>query len=348
MTMEDGAQAWFRRQTSHWRDWPIEQLMSWKRGSNTRISVVIPARNEQATVGAVAGAVARAFMREQRLVDELVVMDSDFTDGTAEAAARAGATVYGCRDVAPGLGAHPGQGEALWKSLFVTTGDIVVFLDADLTRWGTHFVTGLTGPLLDPSQEALLVKACFDRISDGQAGGRVTELVARPLLNLWWPQLAGVAQPWRASGRPAGRSWRRYRYRSAMAWSWPCSSIRSSGTGSVQLPRSTWENARTGTSRTGISRSWRPNCCWWPSAGARPAPTRRVPARASGGQPRRSCASSPAKMECCARCYGWYRPKSGIRRALWPAPAQPVVDQAVKLRPGWAASTRQETRKCVW
>ena len=181
--------------------------MRWKRSSGTRISVVIPARDEQATVGAIVGAVARAFMGEQPLVDELVVMDSDSTDGTAEAAARAGATVHRCRDVAEGSGAHPGKGEALWKSLFVTTGDIVVFLDADLIRWGTHFVTGLLGPLLDPAQETLLVKACYDRIDDGQAGGgqggRVTELVARPLLNLWWPQLAGVAQPlageWAAS-----------------------------------------------------------------------------------------------------------------------------------------------------
>jgi glucosyl-3-phosphoglycerate synthase len=112
--------------------------------------------------------------------------------------------VHRCRDVPEGLGAYPGKGEALWKSLFVTTGDIVVFLDADLTQWGTHFVAGLLGPLLDPRQETALVKACYDRLGDGQAGGgRVTELVARPLLNLWWPELAGVAQPlageWAAS-----------------------------------------------------------------------------------------------------------------------------------------------------
>ena len=115
--MEDGAEAWFRRQTSHWRDWPLERLMRWKRSSDTHISVVIPARNEQATVGGIVDAVAHAFMREHRLVDELAVMDSDSTDGTAEAAARAGATVYWCRDVVPSLGAHPGKGEALWKSL---------------------------------------------------------------------------------------------------------------------------------------------------------------------------------------------------------------------------------------
>jgi glucosyl-3-phosphoglycerate synthase len=194
--MEDQAESWFRRRTSHWRDWPLEQLLRWKASSGVRVSVVIPARDEEATVGGVAGTIAGAFMTAEPLVDELVVMDSDSTDRTAEVAAVAGATVYRCRDVAGHLGAYPGKGEALWKSLLVTTGDIVVFVDADLTRWGTHFVTGLLGPLLDPAQEILLVKACYDRVGDGPAsGGRVTELMARPLLNLWWPELAGVAQP---------------------------------------------------------------------------------------------------------------------------------------------------------
>lgn len=194
--MEDRAEAWFRRRTSHWQDWPLDQLMSWKRSQDIRISVVIPARDEEATVGSVVAAIREAFMTGEPLVDELVMMDSDSTDRTAEAAAAAGATVYRCRDVGPGLGAYPGKGEALWKSLLVTTGDILLFIDADLTRWGTHFVTGLLGPLLDPAEETLLVKACYDRARDGAAGGgRVTELVARPLLNLWWPELAGVAQP---------------------------------------------------------------------------------------------------------------------------------------------------------
>ena len=161
--------------------------------------MVIPARDEEATVGGVVGAIADAFLPEG-LVDELVVMDSDSTDGTAKAVARARATVYGCRDVAASVGAYPGKGEALWKSLLVTTGDILVFVDADLTRWGTHFVTGLLGP----AGRTLLVKACYDRVDDGPVGGgRVTELVARPLLNLWWPELAWVAQPlageWAAS-----------------------------------------------------------------------------------------------------------------------------------------------------
>jgi len=192
--MEDGAESWFRRRTSHWLDWPLERLLRWKANQGLRVSVVIPARDEEATVGGVARAIASAFMTGEPLVDELVVMDSDSMDRTAAVAAAAGATVYRRHDVARHLGAYLGTGEALWKSLLVATGDTVVFVDADLTRWGTHFVTGLLGPLLDPAQRTLLVKACYDRLGDGPVGGgRVTELVARPLLNLWWPELAGVA-----------------------------------------------------------------------------------------------------------------------------------------------------------
>ena len=214
--MDDRAEAWLRRRTSHWRDWPAERLATWKRDQAARISVVIPARDEEATVGAVVRAVRDELMP---LVDEVVVMDSDSCDATAAVAESAGAAVYRCRDVAPDRGGYPGKGEALWKSLFVTTGDIVVFLDADLTRWGSHFVTGLLGPLLCPPRASgpaglaetpvQLVKALYDRgvaagVDGGTVGGgRVTELVARPMLNLWWPELAGVAQP--LSGEWAAR-----------------------------------------------------------------------------------------------------------------------------------------------
>ena len=209
--MEDRAEAWLRRRTSHWRDWPVETLLSWKQQRKTRISVVIPARDEEATVGDVVGALRDELVLDVPLIDELIVMDSDSQDATAGVARSAGATVHRCRDVAPVLGAYPGKGEALWKSLLVTTGDILVFVDADLTLWGSHFVTGLLGPLLAPGAdgETLLVKACYDRsvgdTPDGGTvgGGRVTELVARPMLNLWWPELAGVAQP--LSGEWAAR-----------------------------------------------------------------------------------------------------------------------------------------------
>ena len=198
--MPDQAAAWLRQRSSHWPDWPVDQLVKAKQDSGTRISVVIPARNEERTVGRVVTTLRQALLVDVRLVDQIVVMDSDSTDGTAQVAARAGATVHRAAGVAPGLGSFPGKGEALWKSLLVTDGDVLVFVDADLTRWGPHFVTGLVGPLLaDP--EVRLVKGHYARVrterdgSTSTEGGRVTELVARPLLSLWWPELAGVVQP---------------------------------------------------------------------------------------------------------------------------------------------------------
>jgi glucosyl-3-phosphoglycerate synthase len=184
---------------THWRDWPVSQLAARKRDLGMTVSVVIPARDEELTVGEVVAGIAQ-LSADTGLVDELVVIDSDSTDKTSETAARAGATVYRARDIAPHLDAFPGKGEALWKSLLVTRGELLVFVDADLTHWGPHFVTGLLGPLLhDPSVQ--LVKGFYERLYKGgdgsvtASGGRVTELVARPLLSLWWPQLAGIVQP---------------------------------------------------------------------------------------------------------------------------------------------------------
>jgi glucosyl-3-phosphoglycerate synthase len=191
--------AWLRRRTSRWRDWPERPLSERKQALGVTVSVVIPARNEERTVAGVVSAIVR-LAADTGLIDEVVVMDSDSTDATGAVAAQAGAAVHRARDVAPELGGWPGKGEALWKSLLVTKGDLLVFVDADLTHWGPHFVTGLLGPLLaDP--QVLLVKGFYERLyaaGDGSVtadGGRVTELVARPLLSLWWPELTGVVQP---------------------------------------------------------------------------------------------------------------------------------------------------------
>ncbi|HET6877431.1 MAG TPA: glucosyl-3-phosphoglycerate synthase [Jatrophihabitans sp.] len=188
----------FDAATSHWSRWPVADLVEAKAGR--RISVVIPARDEAATIGGIVEAIREDLVLKTPLVDELVVIDSDSRDETADIAADHGAKVYAAREIRPDLGSFPGKGEALWKSLFVTGGDLLVFIDADLTGWGTHFVTGLVGPLLaDPRVE--LVKGYYDRVLDDGSGaqapqgGRVTELVARPLLNLFWPELAHVVQP---------------------------------------------------------------------------------------------------------------------------------------------------------
>ena len=198
--MDERTQTWFDRCTSRWQDWPPSGLLAAKERHDVTISVVIPARNEQQTVASVVGAIAQALVGRIPLVDELIVMDSDSTDATADVAARAGAVVYRSADVMPSAGSFPGKGEALWKSLLVSKGDLLVFVDADLTSWGPHFVTGLLGPLL-ADERVRLVKGFYTRVRterDGSAsteGGRVTELVARPLISLWWPDLAGVVQP---------------------------------------------------------------------------------------------------------------------------------------------------------
>lgn len=195
-------QAWFGRSTSRARDWPLERLRRQKAG--TRVSVVLPALDEEATVGGVVTMVRR-LADATGLVDEVVVMDSGSTDGTARVAAAAGATVHHRDDVLPETGSRPGKGEVLWKSLAVTTGDVVVFVDSDLVDPQPQLVTGLLGPLLtDPGVE--LVKGCYDRPLQGAgstSGGRVTELVARPLISRFYPDLAGVVQP--LAGEYAGR-----------------------------------------------------------------------------------------------------------------------------------------------
>ncbi len=189
---------WFLRRSLSARDHDAGGVAAAKAGR--RLSVVLPARDEDATVGAIVTALREQLVEEVPLLDEIVVIDSDSVDATAEVARAAGATVFAQSAILPELGSVPGKGEALWKSLAVTTGDLVAFIDADLRDFDPAFAVGLFAPLvLDPSVR--FVKGCYDRpLSDGVAvlpsgGGRVTELVARPLINAWWPQLAGFVQP---------------------------------------------------------------------------------------------------------------------------------------------------------
>lgn len=180
--------------TSTASDWPLDLLMELK--GSTRIAVVIPARNEVATVANVAGDILRDL---HSLVDELVVIDSLSTDDTARIAAAAGARVHSVANIRPDLGIRGGKGEAIWKSQFVTDSDLIAFIDADLTDWGTHFVLGVLGPLLADSR-VQLSRGFYDRLmDDGRVvtleGGRVTELVARPWLALHRPELVSMIQP---------------------------------------------------------------------------------------------------------------------------------------------------------
>ncbi|EHR49227.1 glycosyl transferase [Saccharomonospora marina XMU15] len=186
---------WFARRTWQSPAWTPEEL-SRAKGRRT-VSVVLPALNEEATVGDVVASV-RPLLGS--LVDELVVIDSGSTDGTAAAAAQAGARVVDREDVLQDWKPLPGKGEVLWRSLAATSGELVVFLDSDLVEPDPEFVPSLLGPLLcAPGVE--LVKGFYRRPlrletdEFGTGGGRVTELLARPLLAALRPSLSWLVQP---------------------------------------------------------------------------------------------------------------------------------------------------------
>lgn len=196
--MDAAVCAWLEERTYSSVQWTAAELVGLKRC--TTVTVVLPARNEAGTVGRIVSTLRRDLVQDEPLVDELVVIDAGSTDGTAVVAEAAGARVVRQSDILPELGDRPGKGEALWKSLHVTSGDIVAFIDADLRQFDSQFAVGLLGPLLtDPLCQ--FVKAFYDRplVAGGTmlpaGGGRVTEILARPLINLHWPQLAGFVQP---------------------------------------------------------------------------------------------------------------------------------------------------------
>lgn len=196
--MLEEVERWLTRRSWSSADRPLNRLTDARAADphRTSVSVVLPALNEEATVGAIVATIRRELMEKVRLVDELVVIDSGSTDATAAVARAAGARVVHRDAILPRLPALPGKGEVLWRSLLVTSGEIVCFVDADLRDFSADFVSGTVGPLLtDPAVQ--FVKAMYDRPLGDTAGqgGRVTELVARPLLNLHWPQLAGFVQP---------------------------------------------------------------------------------------------------------------------------------------------------------
>jgi glucosyl-3-phosphoglycerate synthase len=199
-------EAWATYRTTSAGDWPARRLLRAKGCS--RVSVVLPARNEEATVGAIVSTIREHLMDRLPLVDELIVVDSRSTDRTAQVARAAGAEVVSQDAMTRGLPQLTGKGDALWAGLAAAEGDVVAFVDADLREFRPHFVTGLIGPLLtDPSVD--FVKGFYHRPLVGatgveaDGGGRVTELMARPLLNLFWPELAGFVQP--LAGEYAGR-----------------------------------------------------------------------------------------------------------------------------------------------
>ncbi len=180
--------------------WDAGELANRKAGRT--ISLCFPCRDEAGTIGELVTAARRALIDRVPLLDELVVLDDRSTDDTAAVAAAAGARVIDIGDVHRLHGGGHGKGNALWASLIATRGDLVVWCDGDVTSFRPDWVVRLVAPLLeDPSVQ--LVKAAYERPEHFGGGGRTTELVARPLLSLYMPELSGLAQP--LSGEFAGR-----------------------------------------------------------------------------------------------------------------------------------------------
>jgi glucosyl-3-phosphoglycerate synthase len=200
------SQEWFAARTWDHTEFDAAGLVAAKGAAGATVSVVVPALDEAGTVGGVVASVRP--LHDAGLVDELVVVDGGSADATARVAGAAGAVLVDQHRVLPAAGPGRGKGDALWKGLAATTGDLVVFVDADLHEPDRRYVVGLLGPLLTHPAVGF-VKACYDRPlrEDGRTrssgGGRVTELTARPLLAAFWPDLAGVAQP--LAGEYAGR-----------------------------------------------------------------------------------------------------------------------------------------------
>lgn len=174
-------------------DFPLELMLERKCAS---VTVVLPAREVAATVGPM----VERILALGELVDQLLVIDAASPDGTAEAAARAGAEVRQEEDLKPELGAVLGKGDAMWRALAAARGDLVVFLDADTQDFHDHFVTGLLGPLVC-ERETRFVKGAYRRpfraegVDLPEGGGRVSRLIARPLLSAFYPDLATLEQP---------------------------------------------------------------------------------------------------------------------------------------------------------
>jgi len=204
---------WFAENTFHSGEFSdLGALIDMKKKQGLTISLGLPALNEEATVGSVITTLKKALMNDAPLLDEIVLIDSNSEDRTVEIAQKHAIPSYKHPDIlSAGVGSVRGKGEALWKSLYVLKGDLIVWIDTDITNIHPRFVYGLIGPLLK-RPDVQYVKGFYRRpltseMSGGQVqaqgGGRVTELVARPLLNLFYPELSGIVQP--LSGEYAGR-----------------------------------------------------------------------------------------------------------------------------------------------
>ncbi|MFV2064945.1 MAG: glucosyl-3-phosphoglycerate synthase [Chloroflexota bacterium] len=200
---------WFAESSFHHNEFAdLKRLVDLKQKQGLTISAILPTLDEAATIGPIVRSARKELMENVPLIDELLVIDSDSSDDTRAIAEAEGARVVIHQQVLPRYGSYRGKGEALWKSLYETSGDIVAWSDTDIRDWHPRFLYGTLGPLLsEPRLD--YVKAHYQRpivqggVLTAGGGGRVTELVARPLLNLFFPELSGYIQP--LAGEYAGR-----------------------------------------------------------------------------------------------------------------------------------------------
>ena len=200
---------WLKENTFHYSEFgDLSRLVDEKQKKNLKISLCLPTLNEEKTIAKEIIIMKSELMSRFPLVDELVVIDSGSSDNTVAIARSFGADVYNANEILPDLEQFKGKGENLWKALYITTGDIIVYIDADIKNIHHRFAFGLIGPLLR-FDKIKYVKAFYDRpISIGKnrirptGGGRVTELVIRPLFSLFFPELTQILQP--LSGEYAG------------------------------------------------------------------------------------------------------------------------------------------------
>ncbi len=195
-SVEQRVARWERERSFHHGAFPAERLAAER---DRTVSVVVPTKECAATVGPIVATLVD--LRDRGVLDQVLVVDAGSSDGTARLADAAGADVVMEDELLPAFGPPRGKGDAMWRSLSVVEGDVVCFLDGDSGGFGEHFACGTVGPLLlEPGVE--FVKAHFRRpfkTGEGEErpadGGRVTELMARPLLRRFWPLLAGIRQP---------------------------------------------------------------------------------------------------------------------------------------------------------
>ena len=199
--MSNDIAAWLHSHTFHHRQFSdLKKLVECKEKRGLKISLCFPTLNEEKTIGKSIVVMKSELMDRYPLIDEIAVIDSGSTDKTMAIAEKFGATTYSAADCLPKSGTFRGKGENLWKALYLLKGDIIVYVDADINNIHHRFAYGLLGPLLE-NPEIKFVKAFYNRPFQGPVGivptggGRVTEILIRPLFSQFFPELSGLIQP---------------------------------------------------------------------------------------------------------------------------------------------------------